>query len=214
MDSRSDSPERYIRILSPPNLLCRYSGMVTICRRGQDRWFPHPVPTSPSLRRCGIPRAGFRGCSWDWGRSTYPRGDVDWDEDPGQCQQCVRRLLGRKHTALSHSPHLSQPQPPPLHTHLFLQAVPNRRCKHVRSQWRPPSTLKTGPCPSQPFISRSIPLPPPHVPWFCYRSSGFWTSPMGKQQTGDPQSHLPAGVMQGWSRKLCSKASNSLFTRA
>lgn len=30
MESRSDRPERYIRILSPPNLRWRYSGIVTI----------------------------------------------------------------------------------------------------------------------------------------------------------------------------------------
>lgn len=36
MESRSDRAERYIRILSPPNLLWRYSGIVTICRSERE----------------------------------------------------------------------------------------------------------------------------------------------------------------------------------
>lgn len=32
MESRSDKAERYMRILSPPNLRWRYSGIVTICQ--------------------------------------------------------------------------------------------------------------------------------------------------------------------------------------
>lgn len=35
MESRSDRPERYILILSPPNLRWRYSGIVTICQGGK-----------------------------------------------------------------------------------------------------------------------------------------------------------------------------------
>lgn len=64
MESRSDRLERYIRILSPPNLHWRYSGIVTICQGGRAiTALSRPHPPGMVLEGQGdsvIPRAGLR----------------------------------------------------------------------------------------------------------------------------------------------------------